>query len=190
MFKILSRLALVCGFVGLSAVSIGQTVSGSFAPATVAANANSTLTLNYAGFTPQSLGAVFRLYYRAADFSSGPTFTSTVTDFQGQGSPTAGTSAGCTNADTYVTLNWVNFGAAWPAAAAGQLGTVAVTTAAGFNANAVVCSSCKGRGRLILHTELCSNADHGCIHNFDASCGDRRRWHCKRDRDVYGSICI
>jgi hypothetical protein len=139
MFKILSRIALTCGFLVLTSVSVGQSVSGSFSPTPVGASANSTLTLNYAGFTPQSLGAVFRLYYRASDFSAGPTFTSTVTDFQGQGAPASGTAVGCTNADTYVTLNWVNFGAAWPASASGQLGTVAVTTAASFNASANVC---------------------------------------------------
>lgn len=123
----------------LASAAFGQSLSGSFSPASVPANTNSTLTLNYAGFTPQSLGAVFRLYYRAADFSATPVFTSTVTDYQGTGAPTAGTLAACPVADTYVTLNWVNFGAAWPATASGQLGTVAVTTSAGFNANAQVC---------------------------------------------------
>lgn len=136
--NIISRILAAAALLAASAVG-AQTLSGSFSPSPVGPSAASTLTLSYAGFTPQSSGAVFRLYYRASDFSAGPTFTSTATDYQGTGAPTAGTLAGCSGADTYVTLNWVNFGNAWPATASGTLGSVAVTTSAGFADNALVC---------------------------------------------------
>ncbi|MBL8311663.1 MAG: IPTL-CTERM sorting domain-containing protein [Burkholderiales bacterium] len=136
--NILSKLLAAATLVVATATG-AQTVSGSFSQSPVGPNTASTLTLNYAGFTPQSSGAVFRFYYRASDFTGTPAFTSTASDYQGSGAPTAGTLAGCANADTYFTMNWVNFGNAWPSAASGTLGSVAVTTSAGFAANAVVC---------------------------------------------------
>jgi hypothetical protein len=136
--KLISRILALC-LTAVSCIATAQSLTGSFSPASVQASTASTLTLNYSGFTPQSSGAVFRLYYNAAAFSSGPTFTSSVSDFQGAGAPTAGTLPACTGADTYMTLNWVNFGNAWPSSATGTLGTVAVTTAASFNANTNMC---------------------------------------------------
>ena len=136
--KLISRILLLC-LTAMFGVASAQSLSGSFAPASVPASTASTLTLNYSGFAPPSSGAVFRLYYNAAAFSSGPTFTSTVADFQGAGAPTAGTIPACAGANTFMTLNWVNFGNAWPSTAAGELGKVAVTTAASFNANTNMC---------------------------------------------------
>ena len=123
----------------LSGAAFGQTLSGSFSPSSVTTSAPSTLTLNYSGFTQASTGAVFRLYYRAANFSSGPTFTSTVSDFSGATTPAAGTVGSCSGADTYITLNWIKFTGSWPSTSSGELGKVDVTTSTSFAASTNVC---------------------------------------------------
>jgi hypothetical protein len=118
-----------------------QSVTGSFSPTPVGASSNSTLTLGYSGFTSTSAGMNLRVYFNSTRVTPGSV---TYGNPPGQSQPvtaaTAGTLAGCTDADQFITLNWVDFGGTWPTPTSGaNLAQIPFTTAAGFNASTAVC---------------------------------------------------
>lgn len=124
----------------LPMLASAQTVTGAFSPASVGASTASTLTLSYTGFTSDSVGMNLRVYYNstavtlgAVAYNNPPGQSQPITSAQ------AGTLAGCTGADTFIIMNWVDFGGTWPTPTAGTLGTVGFTTSAGFSANTSVC---------------------------------------------------
>ncbi len=130
-FGITAAVALV----GASA----QTVTGTFAPSTVAPSTNATLTLGYSGFTSDSTGMNLRVYFNSAAVTLG---TVTYGNPPGQSQPftaaTAGTLASCAGANQFITLNWVDFGGTWPTPNSGSnLATISFTTAAGFTGTEV-----------------------------------------------------
>ena len=124
----------------LSGGLLAQTVTGSFSPPSTGASSSSTLTLNYAGFTSNSVGLQLRVYYNSVAVTPG-TFVASTPPGQSQPQllPAPGILATCAGADTFVTLNWIDFGSTWPTPTSGTLGTFPFTTAAGFTASTNVC---------------------------------------------------
>ncbi len=124
----------------LAFAAFGQTVTGAMAPASVTAGGSSTLTLSYSGFSSNSTGMNLRVYYNSAAVTPGAvTYANPPGNSQAANSPAAGILAGCTGADTFIRMNWVDFGGTWPTPTAGTLGTVPFTTAATFAANTAIC---------------------------------------------------
>src|SRR5579862_3761585 len=120
--------------------AFAQTVTGSFAPTNVSGGGSSTLTLLYSGFTSNSTGMNLRIYYNSTQVTPG---TVSYNNPPGQSQPpsatSAGTLAGCTGADTFFVLNWVDFGGAWPTPTAGTLAAIPFTAANPFTQNSPVC---------------------------------------------------
>jgi len=142
-FKSLRRLcrsALIGAAAVAPAIVLAQSVTGSFSPTSVGPNTASTLTLSYSGFTSNSTGMNLRVYYNntavtagAVSYSNPPGQSQPITAAQ------AGTLAGCTGANEFIILNWVDFGGTWPTPTSGTLASIPFTTAAGFSANTSVC---------------------------------------------------
>jgi hypothetical protein len=124
----------------ISGANAQSAVTGSFAPPTVAASASSTLSLLYTGFTSTSTGMNLQVYYNSTVVTPGTVaYNSPPGQSQPAAAATAGTLASCPGADTFITLNWVDFGGTWPTPTAGTLATIPFTTAAGFTAATSVC---------------------------------------------------
>ena len=143
LLKIKSRIVATLGALLLCLLPgalLAATVTGAFGPTSAGASSASTLTLSYTGFTSDSVGMQLRVYYKSAAVTPG-TFVATTPPglAQPQLAPVAVGLLGCAGTDTYVTLNWVDFGGTWPTPTSGTLGTLPFTTTAGFNANANVC---------------------------------------------------
>jgi hypothetical protein len=137
---VLAKLLAVVAIGMLPLVVYAQTVTGAFLPNQVPSSTASTLTLNYSGFTSNSVGMVLRLYYDSAKVTPGTiVYSNPPGSSQPANSPTAGTLGGCTGANTYIALNWVDFGATWPTPGSGQLATVQFISASSFASNALVC---------------------------------------------------
>ncbi len=134
------RAFLAIGVGVIASVGFAQTVTGSMSPTPVGPSTASTLTLNYSGFTSNSTGMNLRVYYNSAAVTSGAvTYASPPGNSQPANPAAAGTLAGCTGADSFIRMNWVDFGGTWPTPTAGPLGTVPFTTTAAFAANTLIC---------------------------------------------------
>ena len=134
------RAFLALGASSLAFAALAQTVTGAMAPASVTAGGASTLTLSYTGFTSNSAGMNLRVYYNSAAVTPGAvTYASPPGNSQPANSPAAGILAGCTGANTFIRMNWVDFGGTWPTPTAGTLGTVPFTASATFAASTPIC---------------------------------------------------
>ena len=135
-------LAIATITVGVFAASLGfaQTVTGTFSPTAVGPSAASTLNLSYSGFTSNSAGMNLRIYYNSAAVTPGtPTYSNPPGSSQPANTPAAGTLAGCTGANSFIRMNWVDFGGTWPTPTSGTLGAVPFSTSPTFAANTTVC---------------------------------------------------
>jgi hypothetical protein len=129
---------LLCGI--FSTALFAQSVTGSFAPPTVAASGASTLTLSYSGFTSNSNGLVLGVYYNSTRVTPGAvTYNAPPGQSQPSSASAAGTLAGCAGADSFIALNWLDFSTTWPTPAAGTLATIPFTASGTFAAATDVC---------------------------------------------------
>ena len=136
--RIRALLAVAAG--SLAFAAFGQSVTGAMSPASVTAGGSSTLTLSYSGFTSNSTGMNLRVYYNSAAVAPGTvTYSSPPGNSQAANSPAAGILVGCTGANTFIRMNWVDFGGTWPTPTAGTLGTVPFTASGTFAANTSIC---------------------------------------------------